>query len=172
VDEAPNSGENQELWWITLCFSKYPLTWGYVTYLLILVPESATPTGAVRRGFGPARTVNEAKAESEHGQCLPATSNRAHEHLRVNGSNGESASEQETASASGSDRADRHLRVEEGNGDLFRHSGSQGDLNDRKLRRGNRVRRQLRKTEQWYGAERSGAIPTGLSEDGSDWHQD
>ena len=27
-------------------------------------------------------------------------------------------------------------------------------------------------TEQWYGAAGSGATPTGLGEDGSDWHQD
>jgi hypothetical protein len=27
-------------------------------------------------------------------------------------------------------------------------------------------------TEQWFGAEGSGATPTGLREDGSDWHQD
>ena len=30
----------------------------------------------------------------------------------------------------------------------------------------------LRATEQWYGAGGSGATPTGLGEDGSDWHQD
>ena len=153
-------------------FFEIPLDLGF--YRVFTNPRSGkrTPTGAVRRGFGPARTANEAKAESEHGQCLPATSNRAHGHLRVNKGNGESASEQATASASGSDRAHGHLRVNEGNGDLLWQSGVQGDLGERGSRRGNRVRRQLRKTEQWYGAERSGATPTGLSEDGSDWHQD
>jgi hypothetical protein len=35
-----------------------------------------------------------------------------------------------------------------------------------------RLSGRMQETEQWCGAERSGATPTGLSEDGSVWHQD
>lgn len=41
VDDARNPGGNEKVPGITLCFSKYPLTRGFVTYLLMLVPKSA-----------------------------------------------------------------------------------------------------------------------------------
>ncbi len=41
VDDGRNPGGNEKVSGITLCFSKYLLTRGFVTYLLMLVPESA-----------------------------------------------------------------------------------------------------------------------------------
>ena len=45
VDDGRNPGGNEKVSGITLCFSKYPLTRGFVTSLLILVPESACRPG-------------------------------------------------------------------------------------------------------------------------------
>ena len=68
-----------------------------------------------------------------------------------------------------SNRVERSLRGASGHGDL------QGRSGNRTSRRGDRTecRPSGRSTEtgQWCRAERSGATPTGLREDGSDWHQ-
>jgi hypothetical protein len=102
VDDGRNPGGNEKVRGITLCFSKYPLTRGFVESLLILVPESAAdrsgeegasaqPTPLTRRSGVGARTV------------FTATSNRA------DGLPWEPAGDDESAGVTGN-RGDRRVR--------------------------------------------------------------
>lgn len=131
-----------------------------------------TPTGAVRMGLRPTPHRSRGTAESEHGQCSPATSNRANERLRAVGRNGESATV--TGNRSGS-RVTPGRWSPSGGGRRRRPAEALGRR--RQLRRAGVAARQpgLRETAgdgAVVGADGSGATPTGLGRGRFHWHQD
>ncbi len=153
---------------------KIPLDLGFCNVLTEHRSEQRMRTGAVRRGFpasvGPAHTVHDVEAGSEQ--------DRFTGHLRPGSSGTKSVGatrsrrpEQATAKASGQTgpTGNRRRRRPAGacRATLRGRTGRAGEATGHA---GDASR--LRATAQWYGADGSGATPTGLGEDGSDWHQD
>jgi hypothetical protein len=160
-----------------------------------------TPTGAVRRGLRPDPHRSRGAAESGHGQCSrPPRTGRSSSFGRSAATTGRRAS-RVTVAGVGSDRAGGHLRVaSETEACWSVRPGTGRPAAGRVVRRSDRARsspsgggrvRHLRvgygvpppgalrctrrgdpQRSGGRGAEGTGATPTGLSEVGSDWHQD
>jgi hypothetical protein len=149
--------------------SEIPLDLGFCGVFTVLRPGQRTPTGAVRAefrrhgfdrvvGFGPRRR----RGAAEPGRGTVFTG-----HLRpgrrATVGNGESASEQATAMASGQTGPTGNRRQRRPAGPLGQPRG---------VGEADRAHGRPWATESWFGADGSGATPTGLGEVGSDWHQD
>jgi hypothetical protein len=117
--------------------------------------------------FQPAHTAHDVKAGSGQDR-FTGHLNRV---LGQPGATGSRRPEQATAKASGQTEPT-------GNRRRRRPAGAcRATLRGRTVRAGEATGHtgdasRLRATGQWYGADGSGATPTGLGEDGSDWHQD
>ena len=168
-DNRGKTGGNRKGSGITLCLSENPLTIDFLASLLVICSGERMPTGAMRTELrlDPHRSRDTAGSERTE---FTATSDR----VRTAPSGETRTTESRhriraTGRGVRSNRVERSLRGASGHGDL------QGRSGNRTSRRGDRTERRPSgrgtETGQWCRAEGSGATPTGLREDGSDWHQ-
>ena len=154
---------------------KIPLDLGFCDVFTEHRSEQRMRTGAMRRGF---RFVEvQPTSLTTHsgigaGQCSPAISDRVLGRRKPSwGQRGVGVRSRRLRRR----RVEPGRRATVGNGDLLGRvrvilRGRTGRAGEATGSVGGASRPGA--TGQWFGAEGSGATPTGLREDGSDWHQD
>jgi hypothetical protein len=138
--------------------SKIPLDLGFCAVLTVFRSGERTQTGAVRAGLGPSGrssvpTVDGAQRSRDGEQCSPATSDR------VDGQPSATGSRRPGAGNCGRRRVETGLTGDRVQRTTCRHARETGWVGE-----ADRVRGQPWATGQWFGAEGSGATPTGLRE--------